>query len=980
VDSAVHSIYDGNFSFKASKSGDSESYLNITIFYRDSTISTHRTDISSSYLKEYRINLANIHPDKIIDRIRFQNSNTTTIFLDEIHLGYIYSDKAPGLSLLAVPIYWLGDIISVYLFGIDPSNHFMIDDIVKFLIIISVLAFGAFTAIKFYDLLRIFNISHRFANLSTLIFAFGSIYYVYIGTFFSHSIAASLLILAIYYSSRFRLKKEVTSLLLSSVFSGFLVVCDYILLFLLPFLVCYAFIPIPWKRPKSLDSIKQSWKYNSRQFLTYLKYYIPIFTIYILPIILCGLLVTFYNFASFGNPFKSPYAYSWYFWDDQHFAESMFSGLEVLLLSQHHGLINFMPIVLVSVIGFIPMYKKAPALASLCLSLSILIILLYSKYFLPTGGLNYGPRQIVSIVPLLVIPFGFFLEMKVDKPPTTVLVGAIKEVSKYILKIIAAVLSGISILINVAGAWVGVYPPNQDIAPIWPTDNYVGHISVLLSWIKLALNPNGELSLIFIEGDTRGFKLNALFFTILVELKETASSLLMRAPVGLLAVMFLVVLINPYFDILNIIISLTKRIPSLAHETKGKINLFYFTLIESSLLALLMFWSIIEAIRVLFPSIYSAITAFSENILNFLLSFYTMLDSIPIVNLIVWVLVFFISILVKFFILRDSFAIGNWFINISLFTLVISIAWAVFQQKNHKSQKNDVTNTPKSYESGDLVAFSQYQKIAQVLAYFYFITSLWALHRDFILSPSLDFSLQQILSYVLLYSVFILTLRIARIPFDGGPNQSKADFSSQVETESSVQEISTSFRLFKLKLISIVSIVITAFCSVIILRKLVFINFSISEFAFIIPSLNAKGIDEWFIHIEHPVIIFLTLGVILIFIMTLIPIYEYCVEIGKIPRLSLKKPDALEQMTSKNFITNSAIQSIFLLGSGLIFFIFLLILTLFSVLSTVPDPNLLTMHLEEWLIWYSIFIVFLLGMIWAIDFHKENQLIPDLID
>jgi hypothetical protein len=63
----------------------------------------------------------------------------------------------------------------------------------------------------------------------------------------------------------------------------------------------------------------------------------------------------------------------------------------------------------------------------------------------------------------------------------------------------------------------------------------------------------------------------------------------MRAPVGLLAVMFLVVLINPYFDILNIIISLTKRIPSLTHETKGKINLFYFTLIESSLLALLMF-------------------------------------------------------------------------------------------------------------------------------------------------------------------------------------------------------------------------------------------------------------------------------------------------------------------------------------------------------------------------------------------------------
>ncbi|MHA1237605.1 MAG: hypothetical protein ACTSQ9_08115, partial [Candidatus Hodarchaeales archaeon] len=82
----------------------------------------------------------------------------------------------------------------------------------KLLIMIFVLIFGAFTVLRFYDFLRLEGISHSKANWTALLFGLGSLYYVYAGTFFSHSISASFLLLTLYYCSKFRKERTITSL------------------------------------------------------------------------------------------------------------------------------------------------------------------------------------------------------------------------------------------------------------------------------------------------------------------------------------------------------------------------------------------------------------------------------------------------------------------------------------------------------------------------------------------------------------------------------------------------------------------------------------------------------------------------------------------------------------------------------------------------------------------------------------------------
>jgi hypothetical protein len=974
MDLEIHSIYLYRLKFWATKFDLSETYLNITIFFEDSTTSTHWIRVFYQFFREYEVNLENISSDKVIDKIRFQNANSSTVVLDDVHLGSIYSDKPPGLSLMTVPIYWLGEIIAVNFFGMSPLNHFLIDSVVKFLIIISVLMLGAFTTVKFYDLLRLLGISQKSANVTTLIFALGSVYYVYIGTFFSHSITASFILLAIYFSTKFRLKKEISSLLWSAFFSGYVVVCDYILLFLLPFLFCYTFIPFPSK----FKTVISHWKY-------YLKYYIPALALYLLPIILCGLLVVFYNFACFNDPFKSPYAFSWYFWDRQHFAESMFKGLEVLLVSRHHGLIFFMPIVLICLIGFIPMFKKAPALASLCISLSTIVILLYSKYYLPTGGLNYGPRQIVSITPLLIIPLGYFWDLRDDGRVLLKIKESLRVTTITILKCVAIILSGMSFLINFVGGWVGVYPLGGQgmLDPIWGSIDQVGHIENFFNWFDLSLNTNGAISLEILNG---GFKLNAIFLTLLVDFKiiivdniilrwPPASSLAVGEPVAFLAALILALLINPYFNVIGLGDKISKKIPSILDINRRSLFITLLTLLELVLVVLFGFWSIFEVIRLVLPVIHDFIYNLALNWVNSLNSIYAAVSTIPIANLLIWGIVFCVYIITYLLILRDSFTIGNWFVNICLFILITSIAWILFNQLEVELKKGQVNE--KISKLIDSAYFKRYLNVGQILVNLFMITSLWSLLRDAILfnmglGNSLNPSLHTNLSFILLVSVFILSISIANVPFDKREYGKKAIKLVSNQSEKLVTEEQNLSRVYKVTILSTISLIGVFFLFINVARVIITSNFSLTDIFFINPTLTARSIGDWFVEIENPVPVFLCIGIALAIFVAIIPLYEYLIETGKVQKTLVKIPDVIEDHMKENFLELSAIQSIFIFGVGLLVFIFLLIKVLFSVLSTVSNPMLLEMHLEEWIIWYCIFIFFILGMIWGINSYKDS--------
>lgn len=967
-DLGVHSIFMYKVTFWAKKLDISETNLNITVFYADSTKTTHWVRVFSQLFQKYEVNLENITSNKVIDKLRFQNSNSSTVNLDDFHLGSIYSDKPPGLALLTVPIYWFGEIISINLFGIDPSDHFMIDYFVKILIIISILALGAFTIIKFYDLLRIFGVSHRSANWTALVLAFGSLFYVYIGTLFSHSITASFIILAIYFSTKYRLKKEISSLLWTSILSGFVVVCDFILLFLLPFIFCYTFIPFPWK----FKDISKNLKYL-------VKHYCAAFSLYLIPIILCGLLVVFYNFICFNDPFKSPYAYAWYFADNQHFSESMFKGLEILLVSRHHGLFNFMPIVLISIIGLIPMFKKAPALASLCISLSLLIILLYSKYFLASGGLCYGPRQIGSIVPLLIIPLGFIFDLKDEGRILSKLQESIKLTSITIIKSIAIILSGLSFLANFAGSWVGVYPPSQDIIdPIWGSSDYIGHVKVLFSWINFSLNTNGSISLEILQGTTGGFKLDIIFLTLLVELKwPTASSLAIIEPLAFFGVLFLALLINPYFDILNLRGYLSKRVPNILNTTKRDYYIKILTLLQAAVAILFILWGIIEVIRLISSPTYIFLLNFTSNLIVTLFSFHEAVSHIPVVNFLIWIIIFCLTFILRLTILRNSFTLGNWFVNIGLFILVTSITWIVLEQLDH-SRRNNYQDNEKVSNLTDSQHFKRYLNIGQILTFIFLITCIWSLFRSLLFSElgyggELNPTLFTNVTYFILFFVFILTFSITDIIYIDRNEKKDKQKSISVESENIITQTEPSSKFIEIKLKIGLSLMVLCFLIIHVVDSFIASKITLEDFFIIIPALDSRGIIDWFVKVENPVPVYLTLGILLVIIITLVFIYEYLSEIGKVPRTFTKFPNELQNTMKEKFFEISALQSIFIFGIGLLTFIFLLITVLFSVLSTVPNPMLLELHLEEWIIWYSMFIVFIVGILWSINLNKGSN-------
>ncbi len=953
IDVEVYTIYEYLICFWGAGFENTNSNLTVTVYFTDQSLVTHRVAITTNYYVKHQISLVDSR-DKSIDKIRFYNSDPGAIQLDDFSLDKIYSDKPPGLSLLTVPIYWIGEFLAVTLFGINIDDNFMIDDIVKFLIIISVLILGAFTAIKFYDLLRLLGVSHSSANMSTLVFAFGSLFYVYIGTFFSHGIIASFVLLALYHCTKFRQTKEISSLIWSSFFSGYAVVCDLILLFFIPFYLCYILIPFPW----NIKDIISNWK-------QYLKIYLPTIGLYFIPIIICGLLVMFYNFTCFDDPFKSPYAYAQaqFFRDNQHFANSMFEGLEVLIFSGQHGLIHFMPIVFVGVIGLIPMFKKAPALASLCITLPLWHILLYSKYFFSAGGLAYGPRHIVSIIPMVVIPLGFLLDLEETG-------SLVQRMGSVLIKSLCVFLGMFSLLINIAGAWIGVYPLGGEgmVNPIWGSDEQAGHITAFLSSFQFSFDLPGQVLLDIL---TDGISLSGLKFSFLVatfQLKLSgpfASSLARSDTTAFIATLLLALLVNPYFSPLDWCAKLSRKVKEFYSTEKRYNPLVFYLILEGTALLIFIVWIFFE-----FLPLYG-IRDFIATLWEILRNGFDIIDSIPIINILSGILGFISYSILNLIVFRyEAFSVSNWFLNVLLFISVTSVAWIPFNQLERRAKKTpeDLSNNPSANDNEELTKsrlFQGYRYVAMVLALAYMSMSLYT-----IIFKGSAISFYSNIADILYFSIFFLTLIIARIPFTYRNSIVKDGSTYHSDVKLSHEDQNSAFESGSY---SVVSLLILTILFLNIIGRMIINQFSPFELIFIIPNLVTTSVKDWFIRGKNPVLVFLGLGLILEFIILCIPIYQLGTDAMKLPKTLPKLPRALEKELESNYIGLSSFQSIIIFGGGLLTLVFLLISVLFSVLSTVPNPSILKQHFEEWIIWYSIFILFFIGYILGNNQYRKHQ-------
>ena len=123
----------------------------------------------------------------------------------------------------------------------------------------------------------------------------------------------------------------------------------------------------------------------------------------LVPLALGQLAVLGYNAMRFGDPLE--YGYWGVGWDTP-----LFLGLYSQLLSPGKGVFVFNPVLLLGVLGWPTLARRRPEWAWLILALVIFHLVPHALYDDWAGGGGWGPRLLLPIVPLVLLPAGEVLQ------------------------------------------------------------------------------------------------------------------------------------------------------------------------------------------------------------------------------------------------------------------------------------------------------------------------------------------------------------------------------------------------------------------------------------------------------------------------------------------------------------------------------------------------------------------------------------------
>ncbi len=116
-----------------------------------------------------------------------------------------------------------------------------------------------------------------------------------------------------------------------------------------------------------------------------------------IPLFLIGLALIAFNISRYGDPFNTGYL------PNETFSGSLWQGLLGQLVSPGRGLFLYCPIFLLSLIGILPFFRHHRPEAITALSIILIHLFLYGKWFMWHGGYAWGPRFMVPTLPFWAI-------------------------------------------------------------------------------------------------------------------------------------------------------------------------------------------------------------------------------------------------------------------------------------------------------------------------------------------------------------------------------------------------------------------------------------------------------------------------------------------------------------------------------------------------------------------------------------------------
>jgi hypothetical protein len=288
--------------------------------------------------------------------------------------GRKYSWLGVGSAILAVPFYYIGELI-----GIPPENALSVMNQL----------FGAATVVLIFLFAIALGYSRRASLLISIFYGLGTFAWPLAKQPFDHPIETFFILLSVYSLYLYVTNRKISNLLFSSLSLGFAFITrPTSILVILPLLIMLVFY-----------SVK---RFDRRTVIKKLLRDTVMFSLVFLPFLGLNL---WYNYYRFGSIFETGYTLlSARTGIDYFRGTSLLTGLSGFLISPGKGFFYYSPVAIFFFFSIKSFLKRYPGLGISFIFIMLLYLLLLSKYVYWPGDMAWGPRYLFVITPFLIIP------------------------------------------------------------------------------------------------------------------------------------------------------------------------------------------------------------------------------------------------------------------------------------------------------------------------------------------------------------------------------------------------------------------------------------------------------------------------------------------------------------------------------------------------------------------------------------------------
>lgn len=291
--------------------------------------------------------------------------------------GQTASKYGIGQTLAAVPFFVIGNAVSKF-FPDDKS-----DIIIGYFLYATNAVIASLLIMAFYGFSRYLRYPAKTAFYSSVVLGLCTICFPYARMFFMHPLTALLLLLMLFHLTKYSRRKLAKDAFLSGLFFALLLLTriDTIILIIV---IIPVFILMGYAR--HIDSEK------NRNFGKYLRDAAT----FIIPVTISLGAHLIINYLKFGAMKQSGY-------EGEGFTTTFSFGLYGLLFSPARSIFLYSPPLILCIAGLKRFFSRRPLLSASILSIALIEIFFFAKWHDWHGGLSWGPRYLLPLVPLFML-------------------------------------------------------------------------------------------------------------------------------------------------------------------------------------------------------------------------------------------------------------------------------------------------------------------------------------------------------------------------------------------------------------------------------------------------------------------------------------------------------------------------------------------------------------------------------------------------